>query len=162
MSSAAKYLTVDEAARVLTRVADQACSTRQIHYLLVAGGLGTDVQARKRGQTRLYGPFDLALMLLSLRLRQEGVSASVTRVVLTYLRDDVIRAWRAGSALAVAVNGLRGTLEPALKAPPKGTSAWVPLRAVWHGLEAEIQKVRSSQPNAWMWREIPIHSVPRP
>jgi hypothetical protein len=150
-----KLLTAREAAGLVARLTGERCSPRQLHYLLIGGGLGTDVVARRRGQTRLYGTIDLALVRLALLLEGEGLSPWVVRVVLTYLRNDVVLAWRSAAPVALAVRGLRGTLEPALKGRPKWAVGWAPLREVWRDIEKEIQRVREARPSVWMWRHVP-------
>jgi hypothetical protein len=129
--------------------------------LLVQGGLGTELQRRQQGQTRLFGTLDLALLRLAMELERQGISAWVSRVVLTYLRDDIVRAFKSAAPVALAVTGLRGSLEPALKARPSSVMAWVPLREVWKGLEGEIVGVRAAKPTVWMWAEVPCHAVKR-
>ena len=161
MAPAPKFLTATETARIAGRLAGHACSPRRVRHLLVTSGLGTDIQRRTHGQTRLYAVVDVALVRLALRLEREGISPWVSRVVLTYLRNDIVRAWKAASPVALAVTGLRGSLEPALKSRPGWAAAWVPLREVWHGLDAEVQKLRDGRQTVWMWREVTVHSVPR-
>jgi hypothetical protein len=63
--------------------------------------------AAHTGTTRLYTPIDVAFVRLALRLAREGVSTTVARVVMTYLRSDLIRAWKAGAPLALAVRDSR-------------------------------------------------------
>jgi hypothetical protein len=82
-------------------------------------------------------------------------------VVLTYLRDDLVRAFKSAAPVALAVTGIRGSLEPALKARPSSAIAWVPLRDVWRGLDAEIEALRVAKPTVWMWSEVPCHAVKR-
>ncbi|HVC19290.1 MAG TPA: hypothetical protein VNE16_04365 [Vicinamibacterales bacterium] len=154
-------LTVAELARVVSRLEHRPCSSRRVRYLLVVGGLGTDTHRRRHGQTRLYGVLDVALVRLAVRLEREGVSPSVTRVVLTYLRNDLIKAWRAGALLGLAVRGVRGSLEPVLKARPAWAVAWVPLREIWRGLDAEVRRIGDARQTLWMWRDVPIHEIPR-
>lgn len=101
------------------------------------------------------------MVRLALRLHAEGVSPWVARVVLTYLRSDIIRAWRTGSAVTLAVTGLQGSLQPSLKAKPAGAVACVSLREIWHGLETELQRVCSARSTVWMWRDVPVNAVPR-
>ncbi len=154
-AAAPRLLTTSEAARLVSHLTGQACSVRQFRYLVVQSGLGTDVQGRRRGETRLHGVIDVALARLALRLKDEGVSPWVTRVVLTYLRNDIVLAWRAGASVALAVRGIHGTLEPALKGKPKWAVAWVPLREVWRDLEQEIRRAREASPSVWIWRDVP-------
>jgi hypothetical protein len=154
-SIAPKLLTAREASVLVSKLTGRRCSPRRLGYLLLGGGIGTDVEPRRRGQTRLYGAIDLALVRLGLLLEEEGISPWVARVVLTYLRNDLVMAWRAASPLALAVTGVRGTLEPALKTRPAWATAWVPLREVWRDLEREIRRVRDAHPSVWMWREMP-------
>ncbi len=156
-----KLLTATEAAKAVTRLTGRKCTARRVRHLLVDGGLGTELQARQRGETRLFGALDLAFLRLAIELERQGISSWVSRVVLTYLRKEIVLAFRAGSHVALAVSGLKGSVEPALKARPGGTVAWVPLREIWRGLDAEIAEVRSAQPNVWMWRDVPVHAVKR-
>ena len=156
-----KVLTATEAAKAVNRLTGRTCSARRVRHLLVHCGVGTELQARQRGETRLFGVLDLAFLRLALELERQGISSWVTRVVLTYLRRELVLAWRSASNVALAVNGLKGSVEPALKPKPGGTVAWVPLRDVWRGLEAEIGQVRSARPQVWMWRDVPVHAVKR-
>ena len=156
-----RWLTVSEVARVAGHLSGRQCSPRQVRHLLVTGGLGTDARRRVNGQTRLYGVIDVAFVRLALRVKREGVSPWVTRVVLTYLRNDIIRAWKAGAALALAIDGLKGSLEPALTSRPASATVWVPLRETWRGVEAEIERACEDRETVWMWRRVSVHTVPR-
>ena len=154
-----KLLTVAEVAALAARLENRPCSPRQVRYWLVNGRLGNDVQPRTQGQTRLYTPIDVAFVRLALRLAREGVSTTVARVVMTYLRSDLIRAWKAGAPLALAVRDLHGSLEPALKTKPSWAIAWVPLREIWSGLERHIDEACAGRPTVWMWRHVAVHAV---
>ena len=156
-----RLLTVGEVAALCGRLTGEACTPRQVRYLLVGCSLGTEPERRPNGQTRLHGAIDVAMVRLALRLHAEGVSPWVARVVLTYLRNDVIRAWKAGSAVTLAVTGIQGSLQPSLKPKPAGAVACVPLREIWHGLETELQRVCNARSTVWMWRAVPVHAVPR-
>ena len=119
-----KLLTADEVATAVTKLTGRKCSTRRVRHLLVNGGVGTELQPRQRGQTRLYGVLDLAFLRLSLELERQGVSSWVSRVVLTYLRNELVLAWRAGSPVGLAVSGLREPFSrcsrPVRRAPSRG------------------------------------------
>jgi hypothetical protein len=156
-----KLLTAVEAARVVSKISGRKCSPRRVRHLLVHGGLGTELQRRQQGQTRLFGALDLAILRVALELERQGISAWVARVVLTYLRDDIVRAFKSAAPVALAVNGVRGRLEPALKSKPSSAVAWVPLRDAWKGLEGEIAAIREAKPTVWMWAEVPCHAVKR-
>jgi hypothetical protein len=132
-----------------------------VRYLLIDGSLGTDVSRRTRGQTRLYSALDVAFVRLALRLHEQGVSPWVVRVVLTYQRNDLLRAWKASAPVALAIQGLKGSLEPSLKKRPAWATAWVPLREMAGGLDAEIQQVCHARETVWMWRKVSAHAVPR-
>jgi hypothetical protein len=160
MAGTRQWLTVSEAATVASHLAGRPCSPRQVRHLLVRGGLGTDTGKRTRGETRLYGSLDVALVRLALRLQADGVSPWVVRVVLTYLRNDLVRAWKSSAAVALAINGLKGTLEPALKPRPASAAAWVPLRDIFKGIDVEIQRT-CARDTVWMWRKVSVHAVPR-
>ena len=97
----------------------------------------------------------------ALRLQVQGVSPWVVRVVLTYLRNDLVRAWKSSAAVALAINGLKGTLEPAFKPRPASAAAWVPLRDISKGIDAEIQRTCGASHTVWMWRKVSAHAVPR-
>jgi len=154
-----KLLTATEAALLAFELTGQSCTARQVRYLLVQGRLGTDVSPARHGETRVFGMLDMALLRLALSLRAQGVSAAVARGVLTYLRDDLIRAWRAGQSMAVAVRGLKGSLEPVPHGRPKWAVAWVPLRELWRDLDTQIGKIREARPDLWMWKERPAAHV---
>ena len=154
-----RLLTVSELAHLAAHLEGRRCSPRQVRYLLLDGRLGTDVQPRTRGQTRLFGVIDVALVRLALRLAKEGLSPAAARVVLTYLRTDLIRAWQAGGPVALAVRGIQGSLEPALKSRPAWAIAWVPLREIWHGLDRQVQHARESRETVWMWRNVSVRAV---
>lgn len=154
-SAVPRLLTAEEAAALVRRLTGRRCTARQVRYLLVRGGLGSDAARGRQGQTRLLGVLDVAFLRLALTLRADGLSATVARVVLTYLRSEITLAWRSGSAVALAVTGIRGSLEPALKGRPKWATAWVPLREIWRDLDAEIQQVRQARPAIWLWRRLP-------
>jgi hypothetical protein len=156
-----QWLTVGEVARVASHLTGRSCSTRQVRHLLVTGGLGTDAKRRTHGQTRLYGSLDVAFVRLALRLERDGVSPWVARVVLTYLRNDLIRAWKASAPVALAIDGLKGSLEPALKSRPASAAVWVPLRDVWRGIDTEIERACDARDTVWMWRKVSVHAVPR-
>lgn len=159
--SASKFLTAAEAAHVLSKLTGRTCTPQRVRRLLVIARLGTELQVRQRGQTRLFGALDLAVVRLALELERQGISAWVSKVVLTYLRDDVVRAFKSAAPVALAVNGIRGSLEPALRARPSAAVAWVPLREVWRGIDQEIEAVRGAKPTVWMWTEVPCHAVKR-
>lgn len=153
-------LTAVEVAALCTRLEGRNCSPRQVHYLLVSGGLGTDARKRSRGQTRVYGSLDVAFVRLAVRLQAEGISPMVARVILTYLRSDLIRAWKASASLALTVSGLHGSLQPVLKARPDA-AAYVPLLEIWRGLDAELHKIAATRTEIWMWRPVSLNAVPR-
>jgi hypothetical protein len=154
-------LTVDELAALASRLAGRSCTPRRVRYLLITGGLGTEWQSRRRGGTRLYGVLDLELVRLAMAMEAEGMSSWLVRVVLTYLRDDLVRAWKAAAPLALAVRGIQATLEPVVRNRPASAVAWVPLRDIWRGLDAEVQKVSDARDQVWMYRPVPVRSVPR-
>ena len=156
-----QLLTATEVAHLTSRLTGRKCSSRQVRYLLVSGRLGTDVQVRSHGQTRLYNVIDVALMRLAIGIVGEGGTPPVARVVLTYLRNDLIRAWKAAAPLALAIRGVQGSLEPALKGRPAWAATWVPLREVWHGLDREVHQVCQKRSTVWMWRKVPVHAVHR-
>lgn len=156
-----KLLTGVEAARLVSALTGRKCTPRRVRYLLVDGGLGTELQERQRGQTRLFGALDLAILRLASELEAQGISAWVARVVLTYLRDDIVRAIKSAAPVALAITGLKGRLEPALKSRPSSAIAWVPLRDVWRGLDDRIGAVRQDQPTVWMWARVPVTAVKR-
>lgn len=159
--SASRLLTAVEAAHVLSKLTGRTCTPHRVRRLLVSARLGTELQPRQHGQTRLFGALDLAIVRVVIELDRQGVSAWVSKVVLTYLRDDVVRAFKSAAPVALALNGVRGSIEPALKARPSWAVAWVPLRDAWKGIETEIEGVRGAKPTIWMWSEVPCHAVKR-
>jgi len=156
-----KLMTAVEAAHAVSRLTGRKCTARRVRHLLVQSQLGTELQARQRGQTRLFGVLDLAIVRLAIELDRQGVSSWVTRVVLIYLRNDIVMAFKSAAPVALAISGLKGSVLPALKAKPPGTVAWVPLRDVWKGIEAEIGEVRAAKATVWMYRDVPLTAVKR-
>ncbi len=157
-----RFLSLTEVAGLVSRLEKSDCSPRQVRHLLVTGGLATDPQQRRRGQTRLYDLLDVAFVRLAVQLRQEGLSPWVARTVLTYLQGDITRAWKAAAPLALSVEGMRGRLEPASKSRPARAAAWVPLREIWRGLDAEVRRVCDTRDTLWMWRHLPFARSPIP
>ncbi|MGE3579741.1 MAG: hypothetical protein AB7I25_14905, partial [Vicinamibacterales bacterium] len=92
-----RAITLKEMTALLAAVSGRPVSDRQVRYLLIAGGVGGDTALRAHGRTRLYGSVDVALARAAVALRAEGVSPQLTRVVMTYLRDDLVRAWKAAA-----------------------------------------------------------------
>jgi hypothetical protein len=159
--STPKALTAAELAQMVSRLSGREISTRRVRHLLVDGSLGTELQARQQGQTRMFGVLDLALVRLAAELEGHGISARVARVVLTYLRDDLVRAFKSSAPVSLAIRGVRASLEPSFKARPPGLTAWVPLREIWKGLDGEVAKLRAEKPTVWMWSEVPAQAVKR-
>lgn len=157
-----RSLSVNEVADLVGRLEKHPCSPRQVRHLLVTGGLATDPQQRRRGQTRLYDLLDVAFVRLAVRLRHEGISPWVARAVLTYLQNDITRAWKAAAPLALSVEGMRGRLEPAAKSKPGRAAAWIPLRDIWRGLDNELRRVCDARDTLWMWRHVPVKDIPNP
>jgi hypothetical protein len=154
-------LTASEIAAVVTRLEGEACTARRVRYLL-SGLLQTD-SGTQRGHTRLYGPIDLAMMRLAVRLEAQGVSAWVVRVVLSYGGEEIRAAWRAGASLALAVRGVTGTIEPAkLETPTSPAVARVLLRSVTTGNVAAIRRERRTRPMVWMWRPMAASALGPP
>lgn len=156
-----RVLTATEVAQLASRLSGRRVSVRRVRHLLVDAALGTELQARRQGETRLFGVLDLALVRLAVELDAQGVSAWVARVVLTYRRDDIVRAFKSSAPVGLAIRGLHATLEPALRTQPPGLAAWVPLREIWKGLDAEVSAVRAHRPTVWMWSYVPAHTVKR-
>ena len=156
-----RMLTVGEVAALCARLTGQPCSIRQVRHLLVGCRLGSDRERRRHGQTRLHGVDDVAMVRLALLLHADGVSPWVARVVLTFLRNDIVLAWKAGASLTLVVVGIQGALQPSLRSRPAGAMAAVALRDVWRGLDAEVQAVCQTRNTVWMWREVAVQAVPR-
>lgn len=161
MGNSVRALTLHEVATLTTQLTGQPCTPRRVRYLLVTGGLGTDTQRRPQGSTRLYGALDVALVRLAFALEDNGVSPWLSRVVITYLRDDLVRAWKTTAPLGVAVRGLQATLEPALKGRPVWAGVWIPLREIWRGLDSDVQRTSAARDDVWMYRRVKVGAVPR-
>jgi hypothetical protein len=56
---------------------------------------------------------------------------------------------------------VQATLEPALKARPAWSVAWVPLREIWNGLAAAVQRAADARHDVWMYRRVQVRAVPR-
>ena len=161
MAVAPRIVTAAEDGSLPDGLTGRRCSARQVQAELVTGGLGTETKRRANGQTRLYGIVDVAFVRLALRLHGDGISPWVARVVLTYLRNDLVRTWKSGAAIALTIRGLHGSLEPTVRTPPSGAAAYVPVRDVWRGLDAELYRVCAARSTVWMWRPVAAAAVPR-
>jgi hypothetical protein len=104
---------------------------------------------------------DVALVRLAFALEESGVSPWLSRVIITYLRDDLVRAWKTTAPLGVAVRGLQATLEPALKGRPAWAAVWIPLREIWRGLDSDVQRTSAARDDVWMYRQVRVGTVPR-
>lgn len=144
-------LTAPEVAAVVTALEGTACTARRVRYLFDGqrGAAGV-----VRGQTRLYGLPEVAVMRLVLRLEAQGVSGWVARVVVTYCGDAIGAAWRRGAAAALVVRGVTGTIEPVRDATARPAAACVPLPPVWRGIERAVRAARRRHPDVWRWRQV--------
>jgi hypothetical protein len=135
----------------VSRLEGEACSVRRVRYLL--SGLPATDAIQARGEVRLYGPVDVALMRLALRLEARDVSAWVVQVVLAYRADEIRAAWRTGAPAALQVRGVTGSLEMATRDTdtPPGVVR-VPLRPVFVGIASAIRHERPARPTIWRWR----------
>ena len=52
-------------------------------------------------------------------------------------------------------------MQPGVRTTPAGAAASVPLRDIWHGLDAEIHRISGTRATVWMWRHVPVDAVPR-
>ena len=66
-------LTAPEVAAIVSQLEHVPCSVRQVRYLLA--DLRPPAAARPLREPRLYGPADVGLMRLAVRLEAQGVSA---------------------------------------------------------------------------------------
>ena len=153
-SAAPLALTAPEVAALVSRLEGEPCSVRRVRYLLV--GLPATDGAPPRGEVRLYGPVDVALMRLAMRLEAQNISAWVAQVVLAYGVEAIRAAFRSGEDVALVVRGVIGSIErakPELDTSP--VAARIPLRSVFAGLESAIRRERRARPHIWRWKTRP-------
>lgn len=105
--------------------------------MLVLGANARAVDPQPLGRARLFTSIDLAVARLMLRLRDEGVSPVVSRVILATLRESLVEHLAHGDPMALAVHGMRGWLVYG-KTRPKDVVAWVLLSDVTRGIEPAI------------------------
>ena len=135
---------------MLSRLEKRPVSAGQVRAVVLLDTRGRAVKPRRHGETRLYTSDDVAAVRLVLRLRALGVSPTVARVVVACLRDELCQSWHL--PLAFAVTGLRGELLSVNQERPAGCVAWVPVRAMWVGLNEAIRARRKVQPEIWQWK----------
>jgi len=152
-------LTLTEAATLLTKLEGRTVTPRHVRAVLVLDTRGRAIERRRLGETRVYTAEDVALVRLALRLRGSGVSPTVARIVAACLRAELVAAWRSRRGYALAVTGLRGVVVPPHRERPSGVIAWVPLRAVWAGIEDAIRTTRRTQPEIWQWKAQPATAL---
>lgn len=144
-------VTLNEAARILSKLEHRRVTPAQIRAILVRGTTGRALEPRRIGQTRVYSAVDLAMVRLNLRLRAQGVSPLVARVIVANLSSEMIEHLIHGDPMALNIIGMRG-----IPAHPNSKElagvAWVDLRDVWRGVEREIEATRRAQPDVWCWK----------
>lgn len=153
VESSPLVLTAPEVAGVVEQLESKECCTvRQVRYLL-SGFSRTDAKP-PHSHARLYGPVDVALARLAVRLHAQGVSAWVSRVALAYCEEDLRAVWRTNAAMALVVRGVTATVEPVIAADTSTpVAARVPLRTVWFGVERAMRSTRRVRP---LWRGRPV------
>jgi hypothetical protein len=124
-------------------------TARRVRYALNAGRM----EQSRRGHTQLYGPEDVALIRLALRLELRGCSAWVARVVIAYLREALTDAFSRSQMGALHVQGMRAALRPIGADAAAGTIVQ-PLSEAWSGVVTAMKELRRQQPTVWMWREL--------
>jgi hypothetical protein len=157
-SAAPLLLTAPEVAAVVSRLEGEPCSVRRVRYLL--SGLSATDAAPPRGEVRLWGPVDVALMRLAVRLGTQGLSPWVARVVLTYSGAEIRAAWTSGASVALAVRGVTGSIEGATPGPDApAVAARVLLRSVFVGTVSAIRQERRARPTIWRWKARPATAL---
>jgi len=125
-------------------------SPSQVRSILVLDTTARAMQPRRSGDTRLYSAVDLAIVRLAVRLRAEGVSPTVARVIVATLRESIVEIWAHARPMALAVIGMRGLLLWRGK-QPAAAAACVDLLDVWRGVTHAIQVVRGTDEEVWRW-----------
>lgn len=147
MKSSAWVVTRDEAERIFARLEPALRLTAWGFYTLPLG-----VPA-PGGWTTLYTVDDLALGRLFGRLRHtEGLPTWLARGLLTYRQDDIRRVLRSGAKFKLAIQSSgRGAFKAAVLPAAAATDARivVSLDGLLTGLDAEMRKVRMSEPSIW-------------
>lgn len=126
-------VTLARAAEILSALERRPITASQVRSILVLDSHARAMSPLPIGTARIFTVTDLAVARLVLRLRAQGVSPVVSRVVVANWRDHLIEIWRHRRPMALAVIGMRGLLLWRGK-EPEGAAAWVDLPAIWQGI----------------------------
>lgn len=164
-------VTAKEAAAILTtlrqheRRGRQPVTAAQVRALLVLNTNGRVMNlgkgsVRKHGETRLYGAEDVAIGWVALRLRDEGMKATVARLIPNCWRPQLIEVWRDDDPMVLAVFGIRVLLlaEGATRSP--NATAWVPLRPIWRAVTRAVERTCASTPTVTRWKAAVSRMLP--
>lgn len=146
-----RVLTLTEMATALSRVCRDDVSVSKVRTMMVLGPGARALSPRRRGDRRLFTRDDLALAALLLRLRREGVSPVVSRVLVANWRDRLIEAWHQALPAAFGVIGMTGMLLWRGQRPDH-LVAWIDLAEIWRGVNRVVPE-DSSRPSKHSTKE---------
>jgi len=151
-------LTAPELAQLISDLESTTCEPWHIRRYLIDVKPPIDGAF---GRTRLYTADDLCLVRLAVRLEREGLSAWVVRAVLANHADEIVRAWRSGTASVLAVHGVRGKViaEADSTRVPTGTTV-VPLQPIRRDVSTAIARIRRHNPTIQLFnRRLSVRDV---
>jgi hypothetical protein len=146
MENSTPAVSMVQAAAILARLERRDVSPSSVRTALVLGPTSRAMQPGQRGKSRLFTAVDLACFRLMLRLRDEGISPVVSRVIVSTLREGLALHWQHNDPMALAVVGMQGLITYASENRPPYAVAWVDLRTVWRGLEHAIAAATPERP----------------
>lgn len=129
-----RTLSLVETADVLTRLTRQTITPSKVRTMLVLGPGARAMSPKRQGDRRTFTIDDVAMALVLLRLRAEGVSPVVSRVLVANWRDRLVAACHAGDPVAFGVAGMTGVLLWR-GARPESVVSWVDLPDVWRAAQ---------------------------
>jgi hypothetical protein len=141
------FLTIREAAEVLSDWAERPVTPRQLRYLGLRSSWALD-------GARLIGAEDLTLMALFVevaqRCRDWELAAWKARAVILYLEDEVRAALRSRRPLVLTLDPLRGT--GSVRVSMSERTGAIALRPLRIEMAARIAERRMADPDVWTGR----------
>jgi hypothetical protein len=139
-------ISLEQVGALLSSLERDTITPSQVRTILVLGPNARAMEPKRRGEQRLFSAEDVAIARLVLRLRKEGVTPVVSRVIVATLREELVRVWRHGDAMALAVIGMRGLIVPSSTPRLGPVAAFVPLPSVWARVEAALASSHHAGP----------------
>lgn len=146
-SVAEKLLTLPELVEVVREREGHTLTPRQLRYLEDEGVL--DPVGRSAGGWRLYGPADVALVQLVVRLRRADVPLWQVKGLLAFKGVELRQALERDSRRVLVVEGARAEIVTKREADTRDVDVRVSLGDVARESSTSVYSVRRERPAEW-------------